>query len=263
MNCYFCGNDKTVVVSFFDKPDKYLKAMGVKENHREWLYCPFCGLYQNKNTLSNDELKEAYSKYRDESFRKTTVDKDFKKITSLSKSENLDRVVWLNVNCVWKPIRSMLDIGSGFGVFPYEMGKTMQEVVCVEPEETSANFIEQELHFRCYRDFYTPFLIEERFDLVTLVHVLEHFRDPMVALWGIHRNNIKKNGLLFIEVPDSIEFDYLPQSHDEFNSLHLFFFSVGILDNMLRKVGFTPFKIERIKYKDRNLSRIRMLCRAE
>lgn len=263
MNCYLCGNENLVTIFTYDKPDKYLEAINVKHSHREWLFCPCCELYQNNNHLTEESIKDAYSKYRDVSMRGTTVDGEFSKITSLSRSENLDRVVWLNLNINRIPIKKMLDIGSGLGVFPYEMSKTIQDVVCVEPEHESVNFIRDKLGLPCHAEMYQPYLTKEKYDLVTLVHVLEHFLDPVVTLLGIHRSNIKESGILFIEVPDAIEFDYLPQEHDEFNSLHNFFFSVSTLDRLLRKVGFVPYKIERVRYKERNLARIRMLCRAE
>jgi hypothetical protein len=54
------------------------------------------------------------------------------------------------------------------------------------------------------------------------------------------RRQLRDDGSIFIEVPDGIEFDYLDRDHDDFNSLHLWFYKDASLLEMLDRTGFIP-----------------------
>jgi SAM-dependent methyltransferase len=262
MKCFLCGNDDLTYVWSYDEPDKYLRGIEIPGNGRYWGYCNHCDLYINVSDLTSENIKTAYLNYRNTEMRETTIEEEFLKVTLNPNSENKQRCDWLKKN-IDLP-ETMLDIGSGIGVFPFLMKEppfSVKHISCIEPDPDSANFIGGELHLSCYNYFYEdcPDHIEKS-DLATLVHVLEHFEDPLSVLMMIKKHNLKKGGGVFIEVPDSIEFGLLPKEHDEFNSLHLFFFSVSSLDKLLRKAGFNPYLFERVTYKERNLSRIRVLC---
>jgi len=259
MKCYLCGNETVGSVYSYSEPDKYLKAIGLTKNRRTWWYCPQCEFYTNANGLSEGQLEEAYLKYRNYEMRGATVREEFDRINALDllESENKPRVEWLKN---YLSIDSMLDIGSGLGIFPYHMKKYIKRIHCIEPEPESADFIKNELGFQCHQGFYETGLFP-KVDLVTLVHVLEHIPQPVNFLRGIKEYDLKDNGLIFIEVPDACEFEYLDKHNDDFNSLHLWFFNLATLDRVLRNSGFVPFLAKRVYYESRKLSRIMMLCR--
>ena len=261
MKCYLCGNDRLKPIFSYNKPDKYIRTIGKPISARTWWYCPQCELYSNVNELNEEEIQDAYLKYRDNEMRGISVKKEFERITNIPESENNDRYNWLIKHTVVKDEpKSMIDIGSGLGVFPYIMRAIVPHIYCIEPEPESARFINNELSIRCINSFYMKGMFEQ-VDLVTLVHILEHFTDPIETLRSIRRFDLKRHGTLFIEVPDAEEFAYLPKEHDEFNSLHLWFFNVATLDRVVRQARFKPYLVERIYYPERKLSRIRMLCK--
>jgi len=70
-----------------------------------------------------------------------------------------------------------------------------------------------------------------------LVHVLEHIQDLDGFLQQV-RMRLRKGGYLFVEVPDSIEFDRLKKEDDDFNSCHQWSFDLGSLYKVLEKNGF-------------------------
>ena len=80
---------------------------------------------------------------------------------------------------------------------------------------------------------------EEKFDIITLFHVLEHLPHPQPALEKI-KKHLKEGGLLVLEVPN-IE-SYLAQRHGlswKFIALeHLWYFSPLTLKNLLSGAGF-------------------------
>ena len=67
--------------------------------------------------------------------------------------------------------------------------------------------------------------------------VLEHVPDPLPFLKVMYAD-LKKGGLLFIEVPDVSDIYSLPSTHDRFWIPHIYFFSANTLSALLRKVGF-------------------------
>ena len=87
----------------------------------------------------------------------------------------------------------------------------------------------------------------ERFDVVTLFHVLEHLGDPVAALTEIHDDVIVPGGALVIEVPN--DFSALQQAAVDLHGLdewwvappgHLNYFDVGTLCALLEGTGFEP-----------------------
>jgi 2-polyprenyl-3-methyl-5-hydroxy-6-metoxy-1,4-benzoquinol methylase len=153
----------------------------------------------------------------------------------------------------------MLDIGSGLGVFPAAMSRMGVDVTCVEPNKDSADFIKNDLKLECLNQFYDG-PVDGEFDLVTLVHVLEHEEAPIRMLTAV-RENLKEDGWLFIEVPDAEEFRYLPKEHDEFNSCHVVFYDMASLFHVMVNAGFLVHIMASVRTKVRDLSRIMLLAK--
>jgi len=259
MKCYLCGTRILYWIWSYGEPDKYLKAIGITKSRRTWHQCPKCELYINDNGLTEEQTEQAYLKYRNYEMRGATVKEEFDRVKAIPYSENQQRINWLLGNGVFQK-KTVLDIGSGLGIFPYQINPYVDKVYCIEPEPESAQFIDKGLGIECHQGFYETGLFP-KVDLVTLVHVLEHIHQPINFLKGIREIDLKKDGILFVEVPDATEFQSLDKDNDEFNSLHLWFFNLSTLDRVIRKSGFVPFLAKRVYYEHRKLHRIMMLCR--
>jgi SAM-dependent methyltransferase len=144
-------------------------------------------------------------------------------------------------------IENILDIGSGLGVWPAVINEYNNfDITCIEPNKDSLQLI-KDLGFECYDSLDK---INYNYDLATIIHVLEHIDDVDAFLRAVPAER------LFIEVPDSFEFEYLPKGHDEFNSCHVHFFNVAGLMTVLERNDYFPTEVRRVKYPDRNLMRI-------
>lgn len=81
---------------------------------------------------------------------------------------------------------------------------------------------------------------DERYNLCTLVHVLEHTRNPLLTLQAIYKK-MSVNGLFYVEVPNlKTPYNWLDSKY--FVLYHLYYFTDSTLRLMLDKVGF---KIEK------------------
>lgn len=256
--CYLCHSDG-VIRRIHNSSDKYQKLIGIFDDVRIWYICPSCKLHWQTNCLTESNLKDIYSHYRDTSFRNESLKEIFLRIDNLHlpESENEYRYQWFR-NHIGMSNGTVLDIGSGFGIWPNILSRHGWDVVCVEPNKESCDFIKEYLNLPCSSSYGLED-VGNGYDVISLVHVLEHIDRPLELL-----NDIKKamnpGGALLVEVPDGIEFKYLSEEHDEFNSTHLFFYDTGSLFNLLNRVFYVS-DMHRVHYKTRGLYRIFALCR--
>ena len=253
MACVICGshNNAKKLFEYFE-PDKYEKYVGIERIRRKWMQCG-CGVCRQYRNYHIEILSDIYKTgYRAKSFRGETIENAFNRLMllPLERSENKQRVEWLQ-DVLPMTEGTMLDIGSGIGVFPYLMKKEW-DVTCVEENQDSILFINSKLDIPCVEQ-----VTEEVFDLVTLVHVMEHIEDLPGFLGKIYKH---AHEFLFMEVPDADEFNYLPKSHDEFNSCHEWFFTMPTLTKLLEDNGFTVMNAARKYYDERQLSRLLVLA---
>ena len=71
------------------------------------------------------------------------------------------------------------------------------------------------------------------YDLVSLVHVLEHLPDPVMYLENLRQKYLTGKGYLLLEVPNLY-------GHDCFEVAHMVSYSPHTLSQVVRKAGFQP-----------------------
>jgi len=255
--CSICGNEKFLTVHSYSEPDKYESWVGIQNVNRCWVRCMKCGFYMQIRNYELSELEKIYKHgYRDKKFRGESIEHAFKRIINAEKSENESRYLWFAMNIEYTENKRVLDIGSGIGVWPHLLKRAEYDVECVEENEVSINFLYEQLGLSCFNGLDS---VSGQYDTVTLLHVLEHIEDPDSFLKKV-RLLLKKGGHLFVEVPDSIEFSYLDQHHDEFNSCHVAFYNMGSLYRIIEACGFNVVDMHLEKTEARNLSRVMCLA---
>lgn len=257
-NCYLCGSTGVIKRIYYES-DRYQKLIGIDKDVRTWYICPSCGLLWQTNCLKKFDLENIYSHYRDSSFRNESLEEIFNRIDKLppEQSENKYRYRWFK-NHIGLDTGDILDIGSGFGIWPHELYMNGWKVKCVEPNKESCDFINEYLKIPCMNTYGLD-TADYTYDVVSLVHVLEHIDKPFELLFNI-RKVLNNNGSLFVEVPDGVEFKHLNLDNDEFNSTHLFFYDTTSLFNLLSRMFYVS-DIHRVHYKSRGLYRIMAICR--
>ena len=260
-HCHSCFDHSWETIQHHLLPDKYERYCGIDDVDRIWARCLQCGHCQSSSNYDPERLMPVYiDGYRSERFRGLSIDEQFAKIIELPNHvrENHSRVNWVNQNL--RVVNgAILDVGSGLGVFPFEMRQLGFDVVCTEINEDSKKFLGETLSFKCIGGDPGPNYFWS-FGILSMVHVLEHTQAPGLFL-NAYRKYLKKDGVIFIEVPDALEFDHLMKGNDEFNSCHLHFFTVPSLTAIVERSGYLVDKVERVYNKERDLYRIRLLGR--
>jgi len=148
----------------------------------------------------------------------------------------------------------LLDVGCGRGFFLHHARQYGFKVRGLEISRLAARFASENYDLRihiCNLDEEMP--PEERFDLVTMWHVLEHFQNPRSALEKIYAM-LRPGGRLFIEVPNlrSLKFQLSPAAkkwrggnHPKY---HRSFFTRETLAALLNAAGFSSPKALHIAY---------------
>lgn len=113
-----------------------------------------------------------------------------------------------------------------------------REVVGVEPGEAYRAHAEQ----RGLKMFKSVEQLMEsnpqKFDLISMIHVLEHLPDPVGMLKLIRVNLLQDSGILLLEVPNFY-------AHDSYELAHLVCYTPHTLQQVLRQAGYHVFFFQR------------------
>lgn len=263
--CYLCGSEKASILREQDLRDPYLDLVNPEYNRvkRYWKVCQDCGFVYHSPTLTSDDEKILYARYRDESFRKESPDAYFDRITSLppEKSENFMKISRLlqvmkqhSLVTEKKKHISVLDIGCGGGVLLYTFRTLYPHVQLagVEPTEAFAELAKRRLNVPVITARYREGLFAHQFDIILCTAVLEHVYDLRSFVSVIVRD-LSEDGVLFIEVPDILDFGKLPTEHDRLSAPHHYSFSPNSLKRLLGEQGLeVVFSNREITLRGRN-----------
>lgn len=142
--------------------------------------------------------------------------------------------------------KSLLDIGCGYCQALLYFRERGLQVHGLEPSREGAEYAKSHAIPVVQAGIETmPADLGQRFDIVTLLNVLEHLREPARAVTEIRERYLKTNGVLVIDVPN--EFNDFQTTANEMHKLgewwvhapvHLNYFSPGSLRALLEKCGY-------------------------
>lgn len=243
--CY-CKNKFFKKIISIKKRPKLEINYDIKKYKRNLLQCTNCNHIINDH---NFDLKNLYEGlYVQKNYKSIKgIKNNFKKIISLPhySSDNKNRVLRILNFIKKKKIKNtnLLDIGSGLGVFPYELKKKGIKVTCVEKDKYLINHLKNFLFIKTVSDLK---YLKRNYNFITINKVLEHVPNVNSFL-KLTIKKLKKNGYLYIEVPDYIASKLSLINREEFFIEHNNIFSEISLLNILFKFSIKMLLLERIK----------------
>lgn len=148
---------------------------------------------------------------------------------------------------------SLFDIGFGFAQALLYFSKSGLSVGGVEPSPEGVQYALSEgltdvMQAGIESFNYTS---EKKYNIVTMINVLEHLRNPIDALINIKNNILSEKGMLIIDVPNEFN-DLQTIANKEFDLKewwvcppnHINYFSTTSLSSILERSGFKVFKKE-------------------
>ena len=178
--------------------------------------------------------------------------KTFNKIINLppEKSDNVARVKNIVAFCnnyfQNNTPKEILDVGSGLGVFPYEIKKYNWDCVALDPDQQAAKHIRNVVGIETICDDFFKLNLDKKFDVVTFNKVLEHVNDP-IAMLQKSKDYLKPNGIVYIELPDGEIAMKDGKEREEFCIEHIHVFSFTSLSMLIDLAGFETIYMERLQ----------------
>ena len=190
--------------------------------------CRRCGLVYQSPRMDESELEQFYEReYRIQ--RQETEDPIEK---DLLMQDARARTVLGMVQLHLPAVTRHLDVGSSSGTllqcFQEQYGCAS---VGIEPGDAYRRFSQsQGLQIYPSLDILAE-ADEDSFDLISMLHVLEHVVDPVHTLRSLRESRMRPGGFLLLEVPNLIE-------HESLELSHLYAFTRSTLKAIVRQAGF-------------------------
>lgn len=239
MNCILCGSEQ------YDEFDK-VESFGYPLVYHQ---CECCGLvfqFSAANQAADEDFyAETYRQIYQASAEPTKKDLWVQEKRALSLAGILQT---LKV----QPRERILDIGASTGLLLETFKRGMKSQMNQETEEPSNNGdvvgVEPGDAYRSYAEqhglkMYPSLedLMESnpgKFDLISMIHVLEHLPDPVGTLKLIRKELLQDDGIVMLEVPNFY-------SHDSYELAHVACYTPHTLQQTLRQAGYHVFFFHR------------------
>ncbi len=201
--------------------------------------CDNCGLIRIYPQLSDEELDNIYNNgYHKVWGEDENVFNELKRLTFAKLLEHFPNVKRAEN-------RKLLDIGAATGILMQIANEKGYEVFGIEAARDVAELIAKRFgEERVFNGYFNEEAIVNKwgknyFDVICMVDLLEHLRDPNQALQIIH-SLLKDRGSIIIVLPDTISISryILGRQWGHFLPEHLYSFSKKNIKMLLEKNGF-------------------------
>lgn len=248
--CIICNKKEKFSKTFeYFKPPVGETKFNIRQDKysRFYVRCNFC---RHWSSVMKINIKNLYNYEYNSATYKGKLKKNFQKIKNLpnKKSDNFYRVQRIkNFSSKDKNenFKKLLDIGSGLGIFPYSASKKGFNCTALDPDPNACRHIRQNLKIKTLCGDFLKKKIKIKFDIITMNKVIEHIKNPALMLKKA-KKNLKKNGLIYIEVPDATKASKKGKNREEFFIDHLHVFSKKSLMLLLKKTNYRKIYINRI-----------------
>ena len=231
VNCNLCNSDNYQKISSKGK-------FGLPTNV---VICKNCGLSYLNPRWNNASYLDFYQNEYDKYYRPQIIkEKDLKR-TQINPIE-----IRLNkFNLFPEKVEQILDIGSGEGnnLFHFKSLFPNSELHAIEPSIESQNHLIKFNVNIIGSDVDTDWDADykEKFDIIIMRHVLEHFLDPVKMMKKVSRV-LKPNGIVYVAVPNNLK---PTQSLEKswFRNVHTYYFNKYSLENLNKLVGLKTIQM--------------------
>ncbi len=205
IKCQICNNKIFSLKFYYNTKPREETNFNIKKKNYERFYieCKNCfHLYSIMSFNLDDLYNKNYSKF---TYGKKIL-KTFIKIKNLPKikSDNFFRVKRFVNFCRKNKLedKKFLDIGSGTGIFPYQLRENNMDISCIEKDINLKKHLKRNLSLKVIENHHNDRKLKSKFDVISINKVLEHVEKPNIFLQKIS-NFLRKNGYIYFEVPDA------------------------------------------------------------
>jgi 2-polyprenyl-3-methyl-5-hydroxy-6-metoxy-1,4-benzoquinol methylase len=233
-NCLVCNN--TFTNHLFEDRKFVSSDLEIIKKKTYFFFCNLCGNLQKEiNSKYIKKIKSIYNNYI--GFKKYN-NGDQKKVFDIEASKNRCEVIF---NLIQKKINNkikFLDFGCSNGAMLYPMiGQKKIQLYGTDIKNILDKKIIKSKNFKGFLNLNRILSYKKKFDIITLIHVFEHFINPFDELIKI-KKLLKKNGRIYIQIPNYNENFYDLKIYD-----HATHWNKLSLNQIFQRAGY---KIEKI-----------------
>jgi SAM-dependent methyltransferase len=241
-----CRGTELEPVFRYDEPPAGETPFGLDQYHREYHRCAACGHFLGVSSIDFDELYAGA--YVDATYSADGLARTYEKIMSLppERSDNVQRVGRIRDRL--GDSGTVLDVGSGLGVFPARMREAGWTCTALDPDPRAVEHTREAAGVEAVCADFMEVGSLGRFDLVTLNKVLEHVPEP-AAMLARTREFLAPGGHVYVELPDgeAAATDPDGQNREEFFIEHLHVFSMSSMSLLADRAGLVTEHAERLR----------------
>jgi SAM-dependent methyltransferase len=235
--CPLCGGDKNLPLTNLDRHDLGLNVIA----------CRHCGM----GMMSPRPTSKWFDEFYENHYWPIYISSRFQDLSEMYVKddcvERAEQIFTAITPSFQQAPSSYLDVGCGQGAMLAEFRKRYPTAVYVgvEPSPDAAEFC------RRYHGLTVEVVewnsldadkIPGPFDLITLIHVLEHVLDPVGVLTRAVRR-LSEKSLIYVEVPDLLSDEW--SGKDFFHIAHVWYFHELALRNLFTRSGLDVVSITR------------------
>ena len=221
VSCYLCGSEELTIIS-----------REIRDGLSEVFYCPTCDIGM-LDWQRDRHMQEYYNlEYRERHAPDIDRPGDYSAIFQSQVNFQESKLRFLRSHL--SKTKSVLEVGCSTGLLLYHVNKLVGEAVGVDLDERAVAFAAKQCGCKTYcGDFSQIGLETGYFDIVYSMQTLEHTQDPVAFMCQL-KKFVKKDGLIFIEVPnlrDPLVFVYENENYKKFyyHEAHIFYFTAKSL----------------------------------
>jgi 2-polyprenyl-3-methyl-5-hydroxy-6-metoxy-1,4-benzoquinol methylase len=206
--------------------------------------CKVCGFSYLNPRWTKKRYDHFYSKEYDSYYRPQVINKNYNYDPARSIKDIVARAE--GIVDFTNPGLNVLDVGTGMGdslIYLKQSVNTKANYYAIESSEVClANLREHNINVLT-SDVDSQWHLEHqnKFDVIIMRHVLEHFLDPRSVLQKV-RHVLRPGGVLYIAVPDAKN-AARPLLRRYFRVVHVSYFSRISLTNLLTQVGLKAIRM--------------------
>jgi SAM-dependent methyltransferase len=219
--CDLCGGDRFEVVGDIDRRGDFLKSV----------VCRQCGLVSHGRIPSDSELAVYYTKNYRRDYHGEISPSPHRVIRAWKNGQRLRRLLQPYLQRGDR----VFEVGAGIGCTVKAFELAGYDASGVEPNQGFRTFSRDQLQSTVHSGSLNDVDQKEAFDLVLLIHVIEHFNRPTDSLRAIHRL-LKPSGRLYVECPNIAAPHAAPGKL--FHYAHVYNFTPKTLSMIARACGF-------------------------
>ncbi len=255
-SCPVCGTKETIRDFTVSREDKFAITETRRKTPARYSECSFCRLMYLHDTPDYENVYSEGFYYGAEGTPEEFFEKRFSFVINLpeEKSDNHARVKRINAFIEnYQPLQkekqyTVLDIGAGMGVFLYKfLSAEKWQGTAVEPDPHASAHIQKHMpEARVVKGYLSDVGTTGKFSLITLNRVLEHIFDPVSFLKEV-KKYLAGNGILYIELPDTLSFFEDGPDNEAFGYGHYHVYSPLSLVMLCNICGYEVLSVERCK----------------